>query len=168
MVARPLSVSMHKLYSAFTSANYEYYPIGSEPSSLESSPKSSPKVPLRDPPASRGGSRSPERKCDDEGSPMRGTTPEAAQCGGGQPGGCKPEPSSGGNPSSTHGNGYGYAGTSAGAGGGCGGSGGNGGGGGGSFGRPGPSGVGPEGGECAGVRWYCVTRGRAVGVFTGW
>lgn len=49
---------------------------------------------------------------------------------------------------------------------GSGGSGGSGGGGGPS--HPVPSGVGPEGGECNGVRWYCVTRGRAVGVFAGW
>ncbi|KAH9906092.1 uncharacterized protein B0H18DRAFT_1132033 [Fomitopsis serialis] len=47
-----------------------------------------------------------------------------------------------------------------GGGGGCGGSGGT---------RP-SCGCGPgvDGGSESGVRWYCVTRGRAVGVFAGW
>lgn len=102
-----------------------------------------------------------------DGSPMRGTTPEGVQHGGG----CCTEAKHGGG-WGQYGGGHGVSGSgggcSAGANGGSGGGGGIGGGNGGSFGRPGPSGVGPEGGECAGVRWYCITRGRAVGVFAGW
>ena len=175
-------------YSTFT---------GPESTSLESSPKSSPKVPLREPSVSpppgaqaTGRDASPERKPSKEGSPMRGTTPEGGQYGNGQyDGGRTPYSGSGGNGNGNGGN-RGGGGSGGGGGGNSGGGGssgsgswghgggngyghggncgGGGGGGGGSFGRPGPSGVGPEGGECAGIRWYCVTRGRAIGVFAGW